>query len=143
MDDNIRDVLLAVTTVLGTLGGVYVGSALQDRRRHDADKRHAYANFVAGVRETMVVVARNRQADDPGDAEVGDARGVEMFANEALIRMIGSTDVAERAATVGKAFVTWLDIGRSKPSEQVWRAGQENVRVALDEFMQAARKDLS
>lgn len=144
VDDNLKDVLLALLMVGGTLGGIWLGTWLSQQRRHDDVKRDAYGKFLRLGREaesSLRALADTGARNDPVSSEWGD----ELLASFAVVEVVGSNHAAaagrEYAAALGKFARAWL--ADLDPEIKAARdASAEGVKAARAKFVEAARKDL-
>jgi hypothetical protein len=148
MDENTKDIAISAIGVGGTVAGTIVGAALtawlQQRRRHDEQKREAYAKFLALVADaeaSAVTLADTDARNDPISRDWGS----EVVSAFGLIEVVGSDEAIKRGrllagalAGFSKAYLSDLSDGVRVQREQA----EERLRAARQEFMSAVRKDL-
>lgn len=143
MDENLKDVLLASLGVVGTLGGIGLGAVIEGRHRHDSEKRDAYARFAAVTREVTASISKS--AEDGialRDAEAPERVAHEVWMTLGVIQLVGGGKVLEGAELVHHAIGLWLRAPLKSVDEEGWLRAQKGVAVALEMFLEAARKDL-
>ena len=107
-----------------TVGSVLAGAAARQALRrqaalHDAVLRHAQAETDALVREGAIrqsEVHYRHLVERSPDAVVVHRAGVVLYANPALLQLLGATT---RVAVIGRPMITWLD-----PADRVRFAAQ-------------------
>lgn len=138
MDENTKDVLLALFAVIGPLVGVWLGQRLEagreDRHRFDDAKRAAYARFrVLNSEASMKISDIWKTGKNP--RETGELRSgflAELREVRADVELLGSPTVQLRATAVTDTIGEYLDDAD----------GRKRVGAALDAFVDAAREDL-
>jgi hypothetical protein len=129
MDDNLRQVLIAAITVAGPLSGIWLGTWLEGRRRHDADKRNAYLDLLA-----LYDFAVFEDDNISEEARLAMLRAVNQT------RLLGSRAVDAAAVQLRDETTALVRVPRSERDERV--ATKARWDAARRAFRQAARKDL-
>jgi hypothetical protein len=143
MDDNAKDVIVAVVGVAGTLLGAIFGFWFADIRRHEPTKRSAYAKFVTLAIQTRQTIESARAGD--GDDEkalqanlkAADKLGNDLYQTFASILMLGSRPVAVASMRALYTAMRLVDV----PDDQ-WTEAEKMAADNLDRFIDTARKEL-
>jgi hypothetical protein len=147
MDDNTRQVLIAVVGVVGTLGGIGLGWVLQGLRRHDEARRESYSRFISLATQTIERVEKliERLTTDPEfdqEAFLTENQGLSDNFNQAYaeVLVLGSPKAAQAAVSVADAMVS--EHGSASTPAEFLQGVKSNTQSALEAFVHVARKDL-